>query len=176
MTYKATFAPEKESILAVYLEGKIELEFLTTISSIPLIYASSDSVFDFARARAWFEAKDLPEQATKISQLIARIGSAHSLELLLTGKSIDSSEALRIGLINDLCTREEFDERIAKIAELSTSAIELAVGLTRRATRLSNEQAEMLERYAFALRFTHPDQQEGMRAFLEKRLPNFKKF
>src|SRR5947209_5182125 len=132
MTYKATFAPEKDFILAVYLEGKIELEFLTTVCSIPLIYASSDSVFDFAGARAWFEAENLPEQATKISQLIVRLGSAHSLELLLTRKPIDSSEALRIGLINGLYTREEFDERIAKIAELSMSAIELAVGLVRR--------------------------------------------
>jgi enoyl-CoA hydratase/carnithine racemase len=156
--------PESTFVMATHLEGSIPLDHLTAAIKSPLIYATAESTFNFANSQSVWVG---------IVPLITRLGSAQALELILTEATIDASRALQIGLLNSLCSQSEFDERMGRLSKLSISAIESAVELTRRAPRLSCEQAELLERYLFALRFAHPDQQEGMRAFIEKRTPKF---
>jgi enoyl-CoA hydratase/carnithine racemase len=160
---------ENAFILAAHLEGDISLDLISRLSSIPLLYASSETIFSFAGARSLLEQGG----ESGVTELITRIGPAAALELILTEAAVDALRALRAGLINDLCSGAEFEERMEKISLLSLSAIRLAVDLARRAPRLGSIQAETLERYLFALRFSHPDQQEGMQAFLEKRQPKF---
>lgn len=162
----------KENIpLAAYLEGNFNLAQILELMNFPLIYADPQSLFDFTGLKDLFE-KELP---TNFSLLVKRIGYANSLELFLSNKIHKAEELCFLRLINQISTKEEFEENIKHLSKLSLSAIETALDLTSRATYLANAQAEILEKYVFALRFAHSDQKEGMQAFLEKRLPNFSK-
>jgi enoyl-CoA hydratase len=58
-------------------------------------------------APGWGGPKRLPE----------RVGKALAKELMLTGVQVDAARALRIGLVNDVYPREEFDERVAELAD-----------------------------------------------------------
>lgn len=58
-------------------------------------------------APGWGGPKRLPE----------RVGKALAKELMLTGAQVDATRALRIGLVNDVYPSEEFDERVAALAD-----------------------------------------------------------
>lgn len=100
-----------------------------------------------------------------------------ALELLLTGAPIDSETALRYGLINRITsagellpTAIELAERIAANAPL---AVQAARAAARRGANLTLADALRLEQfYAEPVRATQ-DAREGIRAFTEKRQPNF---
>lgn len=163
-----TLSVEKIPLMA-YLEGNFNLCEILKLIDFPLIYADSKSLFDFAGLTNLFE-KDLPKN---FALLVKRVGYANSLELLLSNK-VHTAEALCfLRVINQVSTKEEFQENVKRLSKLSLSAVELALDLTSRMPHLASAQAEVLERYVFALRFAHPDQKEGMQAFLEKRPPNF---
>lgn len=51
-----------------------------------------------------------------LTRLPERIGKARAKELLFTGARIDAERALQIGLVNDVYPRDEFDERVAELA------------------------------------------------------------
>jgi enoyl-CoA hydratase len=59
------------------------------------------------QAPGWGGPKRLPE----------RVGRARAKEMMLTGDRVDAARALRIGLVNDVYTAEEFDERVAALAD-----------------------------------------------------------
>jgi 1,4-dihydroxy-2-naphthoyl-CoA synthase len=158
-----------KTLLMVYLEGKFSLKQILSLLSIPLIYAEIESIFDFS------DAKDLFEEAlpSNFALLVKRIGYASTLEVLLGNNVYKTKDLYRLGLINQIYTKEEFEQQVKRVSNLSLSAIDLALDLVKHMPHLANAQAEVLERYAFALRFAHPNQKEGMQAFLEKRPPKF---
>ncbi|KRW96317.1 enoyl-CoA hydratase-related protein [Paracoccus sp. MKU1] len=105
------------------------------------------------------------------------IGRALSMDLHLTGRMMDAAEALRAGLV----ARVVPDDQV--VAEAMAAAKQIA-GYSRPATRLAREavmRAEELslaegvawERRLFHRLFGSEGQREGMRAFLEKRTPEF---
>ena len=49
--------------------------------------------------------------------LIRRLGERHAMDLSLTGRTINAQEAYRIGLVNDVFTVEELDEKIQKTVD-----------------------------------------------------------
>ncbi len=51
-----------------------------------------------------------------VARLPERIGKARAKELLFTGAHLDAGRALRLGLVNDVYPREEFDERVSELA------------------------------------------------------------
>ncbi len=152
-----------------YLNGKFLLQEILDLLSIPVIYASKETVFDFKDIDKLFENSS----PNHLTDLVKRVGYANALELLLSNDLVDATTAYHLKLINHIHSKEEFNEQIKRISKLSLSAIELALEIAEKSSHLSNSQAEILERYTFALRFTHKDQKEGMKAFLEKRSPNF---
>lgn len=113
-----------------------------------------------------------------ITQWLPRlIGKGKALEMLFTAEPIDAQEALRIGLINQLIPEENFVsevDRIARVvlskAPLSLSFIKEAVG---RGMELSLEQGLKLEMDLYSLLQTTTDREEGIKAFREKRTPEF---
>ncbi|MBI4853039.1 MAG: hypothetical protein HY819_14705 [Acidobacteria bacterium] len=155
--------------LMAYLEGSFTFSEILDLLAFPLIYASAKSIFDFREIKNLFE-KELPKN---FALLVKRVGYANALELLLGSNEYRAEELCCLRLVNEIYTEETFQKQVERLSNLSLSAIELALDLTERMPHLANAQAEILERYVFALRFTHPDQKEGMQAFLEKRPPNF---
>lgn len=99
-------------------------------------------------------------------------------ELLYTGRRITADEALRIGLVNAVYPAAELLDRAWQLAQQIAANGPVAVRLTKAATRFGEEHGLAAglayERQCFAYAFTTADQREGMRAFLEKRQPQFR--
>ena len=110
-------------------------------------------------------------------RLPRRVGSALARELIFTGKMIDATEAIRIGLANAVFEPEDLLPAASKTAsEIATKgpiAIASAKRLIRDGVDIPLQQANMLEKDAFGEGFGTSDQTEGMTAFLEKRAPKF---
>jgi enoyl-CoA hydratase len=113
------------------------------------------------------------------TQRLARlVGMLKAREMIFTGEAIDARTAHEIGLVNQVLPDDELlmkaKELAQRIAEKSGNALALAkkaVNQGREEMGLSSGLA--LERELFARSFTHPDQKEGMTAFIEKRKPKF---
>src|SRR5919197_4463105 len=52
-----------------------------------------------------------------LKRLPARVGMARAKEMLFTGVRLDAERALRLGLVNDVYPADEFDKRVAELAE-----------------------------------------------------------
>lgn len=99
------------------------------------------------------------------------VGIAKAKELLFTGDVIGAEEALNIGLVNKVVPHDRLEEETRslamKIADRPAKALEIYKALLNGA-KLDKEIL------AFGLVFGTEDSQEGIRAFLERRKPNFK--
>ncbi len=113
------------------------------------------------------------------TQRLARtLGKALAMEVVLNNRTLSAEEALRFGLVNRVVPVERYlDDALALAAEIAARApIAVRVGkeMVNRAleTALADGIAE--ERQAFYFLFASEDQKEGMRAFNEKRKPEWK--
>ena len=111
-------------------------------------------------------------------RLTRALGKAKAMELILTGRNLPAKEAEAHGLISRLVAREEtlpvaleLASTIAGLPPLAVRAAKEAVG---RAFELSLEAGLASERRDFFALFDSEDQKEGMRAFVEKRAPNWR--
>jgi enoyl-CoA hydratase len=111
-------------------------------------------------------------------RLTKAIGKAKAMELILTGRMLTADEALAWGLVNrvvpDAQVEEEALALAGEIARKPPIAVRLAKQAVNRAQELTVEQGLQFEQHAFYLLFSSEDQQEGMKAFMEKRKPQFK--
>lgn len=111
--------------------------------------------------------------------LYKSLGRKRTLELIMTGDLIGAYEALRIGLVNKVVKAEDLEEETrkysARLAAKSPLAMQLGKSSFYQMEDLKFEDALELTNYHFATLCTTEEGQEGVRAFLEKREPNFKK-
>ncbi|MDX1631530.1 MAG: enoyl-CoA hydratase/isomerase family protein [Thermoanaerobaculia bacterium] len=106
-----------------------------------------------------------------------RIGRGRALDLILTGETMEAREALRIGLIDAVAEDLEntIQERTRKVLGLSAAAIRLAKRATLAALQEPFEKAlAEAERLYLEELVETEDMHEGIRAFLEKRKPEWK--
>lgn len=106
------------------------------------------------------------------------VGIAAAREMILTGRRIDSAEALRLGLVLRVLPSVEAlhaaaRESLQLAAAQSPAAVASAKLTTRDARSLATDAGLALEADAFAGRFGTPDMLEGTAAFLEKRRAQF---
>ncbi|AQA19290.1 crotonase [Halioglobus japonicus] len=105
------------------------------------------------------------------------VGRDHTLDMILRGKKISGSEALRIGLVHEVWPLQELKQRAMDLARELASQPALAVkGVMNVAVGSEDRDLNELlktERAAVLETFGTPDQQEGMLAFIEKRKPVF---
>jgi enoyl-CoA hydratase/carnithine racemase len=105
------------------------------------------------------------------------IGSARAAELLFLGETITATRAMEWGLLNAVVPLEGLrgaqETMVAKILACGPSAnrMQKELILRWRATDLASATTYGIN--AFALSFTDGEPREGMRAFLEKRAPDF---
>ena len=106
------------------------------------------------------------------------VGRMKAKELLFTGKNIDAEEAYKIGLVNMVVDDDKLLETANKLAGqiAGKSPIQTAFikSLINKGTDLDLNTACSLEISYFGSSFSTEDQKEGMKAFLEKRKPEFK--
>ncbi|MDO5713507.1 MAG: enoyl-CoA hydratase-related protein [Tissierellia bacterium] len=112
------------------------------------------------------------------TQRLARaIGPAKAKELIYTARNIKADEALEIGLVNKVVEPEALmDEAMAmakSIAKNSTLAVKYAKKAINAGLQADIDTGMEIEKAQFALCFATEDQKEGMKAFLEKRKPEF---
>ena len=105
------------------------------------------------------------------------VGKGHGFELLFTGDMIDAKEACRIGLVNRVVALEQLLPEclgiMEKIAQKGPVAIALCKEVVRAGMEMDSNRACQYEADLFGICFASDDQKEGMKAFLEKRVPQF---
>jgi enoyl-CoA hydratase len=106
------------------------------------------------------------------------VGKAKAMDLCLTGRMMDAAEAERAGLVSRIVPAEKLlEEAIAAatvIASYSLPAVMMAKESVNRAYESSLHEGVLFERRNFHALFATDDQKEGMKAFVEKRKPEFK--
>lgn len=114
--------------------------------------------------------------ATK--RMVEAVGASKAKELIFTGEYLNAEEAKEVGLISKVLKPEELMPAAMKMAHNITSKAQLAVRYAKlaidRSKYVDNQTASHIETSAFSLCFANEDQKEGMKAFLEKRNPEFK--
>lgn len=105
------------------------------------------------------------------------IGLARARELILSGRQVEADEALAIGLVEGVAPAGEAYSVACHQASLFAEGPTLAYAAAKRALAAAGdgdlERGLRVEREAFLPLFATRDQEEGMRAFLEKRDPSF---
>jgi len=113
------------------------------------------------------------------TQRLARlVGTGKAKELIFTGNLIDAAEALRLGLLNHVCTADKLEETVmtmaGRIARQSPLALKWAKKVINAGQEVGLSRGLDYEALAECLLFTSQDREEGMKAFFEKRDPQFK--
>jgi 2-(1,2-epoxy-1,2-dihydrophenyl)acetyl-CoA isomerase len=110
--------------------------------------------------------------------LLRRVGMAKAKELVLFGDDLFASEAERIGLINRCVPADKLEATARELAERLAKGPTFALGLSKRLLNRSLDSdldtAFSEEAFTQALVANSEDIKEGMRAFMEKRQPQFK--
>jgi len=107
------------------------------------------------------------------------IGRNRALELLLSGDIIPAAEAERIGLINKVFPEENFQEKVDEFISKFTSKSSVVLKLTKKAVDQSfytpvTKAMESAEYMYLRNLMETADANEGIQAFLEKRIPIWK--
>lgn len=138
-----------------------------------LLFAAEDARFGFPEINlAVMPGAGGTQRLTKL------MGKTKALEWLWSGEMMSARDALHYGVINKVFPKEiVIDETIAyakKLAEMPALSVRYIKEAVYKAVDYSLYEGMQYERKNFSLLFSTEDQKEGMRAFVEKRKPNFK--
>ena len=106
------------------------------------------------------------------------VGKGKALEMTLTGRRIDAREAQRIGLVNTIVPQDNVltaaEEMAKEMALKGPISLQYTKEAVNKGMDMTLEQGLRLEADLYFLLHTAEDRVEGIRAFLEKRPPQFK--
>ncbi len=110
-------------------------------------------------------------------RLTRAVGKAKAMDLILTGRMMDADEAEKSGLVARVVPAAELMDEAMKVAEtiagMSLPSVLSAKEAVNRAFEGSLAEGVVFERRAFHSLFATQDQKEGMKAFVEKRKPDW---
>jgi enoyl-CoA hydratase len=169
-TYDHIFNLKKPTIAAV--EGYAVAGGFELMISCDFALASTEAkIGDFHVRRALFGG------AGPIYRLPRIIGIRRAKELMLTGKLLSGQQAADWGLINACATPERFDELIKDFCkpflELSPFCMWMTKTAANRGMDADTDTLIVLETMTCNVVHHSDDAKEGVRAFLEKRKPNW---
>ena len=111
-------------------------------------------------------------------RLTRAVGKAKAMDLILTGRMMDAAEAERSGLVARVVPAANLMDEAMKVAEtiagMSLPSVLAAKEAVNRAFETPLAEGVLFERRVFHSLFATEDQKEGMRAFVEKRKPEWK--
>jgi enoyl-CoA hydratase len=111
-------------------------------------------------------------------RLTRLVGKAKAMEMCLSGRMMDATEAERTGLVSRVVPTETLMDEAMKLAEriagMSTPIAMMVKESVNRAYETTLAEGLRFERRLFHASFATEDQKEGMAAFVEKRQPDFK--
>jgi len=112
------------------------------------------------------------------TQRLARVlGKQRAMELVLTGRRFDAETASRLGLVNRVAANDAWLEEAMSLARAVAEKPPIAARLAKQAVIAAEETALSAgletERRLYELAMATEDRVEGMRAFVEKREPEF---
>jgi len=112
------------------------------------------------------------------TQRLSRLtGLGNALYLILTAETITADDALRIGLVQKVTEPESLMEEVMKLASKMAGNGSLAVPVSKRVIRngffMDFTAASEMEAGEFGQQFDRAATKEGMKAFLEKRKPDW---
>ena len=116
---------------------------------------------------------------TGLRKFLHTIGLAHTKELFLTGRNLDAERAERIGLVTEVVEDDEVGDVALALATAIAENAPLSMRGNKRAIDLLNANADLTDQQEaglVALRescFSSADFREGIRAFAEKRRPQW---
>lgn len=111
-------------------------------------------------------------------RLVRAVGKFQAMKMVMTGQAVSGREAFAMGLASECVPDGQVQQRAAELAKTIAAMPPIAIAQIKEVV-LAGQDASLeaglaLERKAFQLLFASEDQKEGMRAFLEKRKPNYK--
>jgi enoyl-CoA hydratase len=112
------------------------------------------------------------------SQRLTRaVGKAKAMEMCLTGRTMDATEAERAGLVSRIVPAGQLLDEAWTVAETVAAMSKPVTAMVKEAINKAFEttltEGVAFERRVFHSTFALDDQSEGMSAFVEKRAPNF---
>jgi enoyl-CoA hydratase/carnithine racemase len=112
------------------------------------------------------------------SRMIQMIGMTRLKEMVIAARSVSAEKAERWGLVNDVCESSDLMESGLSFARELLQRAPLAMGIAKHiintCQNTDTETGRILERLGQSILIQTSDAKEGMRAFREKRRPNFK--
>lgn len=140
-------------------------------ASCDLVVASSTAVFGTPGVRIGLFC------STPMVALSRAVGRKRAMQMVLTGETIDAATAADWGLVNLVASPDELDVCVNGLATRITEASPLTLAIGKQAfyrqIDLPQDEAYELMAETMADNAVTCDAQEGMRAFLAKRKPNW---
>lgn len=111
-------------------------------------------------------------------RLTRAVGKSKAMQMCLTGDFIDAKEAKEYGIVSEICENGEAIQRAEEVAKKIAANSRVVVNLIKESINNAYEMplssGLKSERKSFYATLTLEDRLEGMKAFIEKRKPDFK--
>ncbi len=115
-----------------------------------------------------------------VSYLTRVIGAKRAREMWMLSRRYSAKQALEMGLVNAVVPMEKLDEEVdqwcRELMALSPTCLKILKASFVEEFSYLFGQGDQLRRYMTTREFWEEEQQEGARAFLEKRPPDFSRF
>jgi enoyl-CoA hydratase len=138
-----------------------------------LLWAADDAEFGFPEVNL-----GIMPGAGGTQRLTKLVGKTKAMEWLFTGARITAKEAAQFGIVNKLIAKEVLHEEAKKYALTLANQPPISIRYIKEAVLKAVDhslyEGMQFERKNFSLLFSTEDQKEGMRAFIEKRKPEFR--
>lgn len=168
----AALAEVEKPVLAM-IHGYCMGGGMATALAADLRYAADDGVFAIPAARL-----GIAYHVGGIQALERLVGPAATKDMIFSARRLDAREALALGLLNGVFAKRDLETEVRALAGRIAENAPLTLAAAKQVVRALEGAPALQDRAALQAQiersFASEDYQEGVRAFLEKRTPNFR--